>query len=237
MAVASSEFDAYKNSYRDEVQKAITFTGADVDYCTEAKAAALLEACRRHVGVPPGRLEVLDLGCGVGLTDGYLAAAFGGLWGVDVSADCVAAAARRNAGVHYQAYTGGALPFPDGRFDVVFTICVLHHVAPAAWPQFVAEMGRVVRPGGIAVAFEHNPLNPLTRLAVYRCPFDADAVLLGRRRTAALFARAGLDVIDSRYLLFFPFRCRPLQRLERGLSAVPLGGQYYVVGRQAVRAA
>ena len=43
---------------------------------------------------------------------------------------------------------------------------------------FVADMVRVTRPGGLVCVIEHNPLNPLTRLAVNRCPFDADAVLL-----------------------------------------------------------
>ena len=39
-------------------------------------------------------------------------------------------------------------------------------------------MRRVVRPGGLLCIIEHNPFNPLTRLAVVRCEFDRDAVLL-----------------------------------------------------------
>jgi SAM-dependent methyltransferase len=224
------EFDPYKDCYHQEVQKVIAFAGTNLDYCTEAKAIALLDVCRRHLGDPHG-LEVLDLGCGVGLTDQYLAPALGGLWGVDVSAECVAAAARRNPGVHYQAYEGDKLPYPDNRFDVVFAICVMHHVKPAAWRRFTDEMRRVTRPGGITAVFEHNPFNPLTRLAVFRCPFDADAVLLSRRHTARLFAQSGFDVIDGRYILFFPFRARVLQAIERRLGWLLLGGQYYVVGR------
>jgi SAM-dependent methyltransferase len=224
------EFDAYKDCYRQQVQKAIAFSGTDVEYCTEAKATALLDVCQRHLG-DPRKLEILDVGCGVGLIDGYLASAFRELWGVDVSAQCLQVAAQRNPAAHYQVYVGNRLPFPDRRFDVVFAICVLHHVNPNAWQRFVAEMRRVTRPGGIAVVFEHNPHNPLTRLAVSRCPFDADAVLLSCRRTSALFLQAAFEVLDRRFILFFPFRFRVLQALERRLGWLPLGGQYYVVGR------
>jgi SAM-dependent methyltransferase len=224
------EFDSWKDTYQQEVQKVIGFAGTSVDYCTEVKALTLLDVCRRHLG-DPGKLEALDLGCGVGLTDSFLAGDFGELWGIDVSAECVESAARRNPGVHYQAYQGETLPFPDGRFDVVFAICVMHHVEPRSWRSFLDEMRRVTRPNGLNVVFEHNPINPLTRLAVYRCPFDADAVLLSQRRTARLFAESGLEVIDSRYILFFPFRSSLLQRIERTLGWLPLGGQYFVAGR------
>ena len=53
-------------------------------------------------------------------------------------------------------------------------------------------MARVLRPGGIAAIFEHNPLNPLTRRVVSNCVFDEDAVLLRRRRARGLLRQAGL---------------------------------------------
>ena len=53
-------------------------------------------------------------------------------------------------------------------------------------------MRRVVRPGGLVCVIEHNPLNPLTRsLAVSRCEFDSDAVLLGASTTRKLMAAGG----------------------------------------------
>ena len=59
-------------------------------------------------------------------------------------------------------------------------------------PAFVAELARVVRPGGLVVVFEHNPLNPLTRLVVSRVTFDDGVRLLrsGERRLAVRDARA-----------------------------------------------
>lgn len=44
------------------------------------------------------------------------------------------------------------LPFPDGRFDVVHTHQVLHHVADPV--QALREMRRVARPGGLVAARE-----------------------------------------------------------------------------------
>jgi SAM-dependent methyltransferase len=142
-------------------------------------------------------------------------------------------AARSNPKGRYQSYSGEALPFSESAFDVVFAICVMHHVPPPGWGRFVQEMQRVTRPGGLTVVFEHNPKNPLTRRAVNRCPFDADAVLLPLRTTRALFEQAQLEVVERRYILFFPWQTRIFQWMEHRLRGLPLGGQYYVVGRKA----
>ncbi len=224
-------FDAYKDTYRDEVQKAIAFAGQDVDFFTRAKVNHLLDLSRRLLGEPKN-LRVLDVGCGVGLTDRYLLPHFRALSGVDISGESVQVAARNNPDGRYQTYAGDVLPFRDDTFDLVFAICVMHHVPPAGWPPFVQEMQRVVRPGGLTVVFEHNPNNPLTRRAVNRCPFDADAVLLRLGTTKRLFRQAGLELLERRYILFFPWEAPVFKQLERGLGGLPLGGQYYVVGRK-----
>jgi hypothetical protein len=52
-------------------------------------------------------------------------------------------------------------------------------------------MARVTRPGGLICIIEHNALNLLTRLAVNRCPFDADAVLLRSGQSQELLRGAG----------------------------------------------
>lgn len=55
----------------------------------------------------------------------------------------------RGLGVADVYYEGGRLPFADGSFDSVLCSQVLEHVfSPAA---FVAELSRVVRPGGVLV--------------------------------------------------------------------------------------
>jgi SAM-dependent methyltransferase len=42
------------------------------------------------------------------------------------------------------------LPYADGSFDRVFSICVLEHLPPAVRQRLMRELGRVLAPGGIA---------------------------------------------------------------------------------------
>src|SRR4029077_14681519 len=127
------------------------------------------------------------------------------------------------------------LPFEDDAFDLAFAICVLHHIDPPARSAFTAEMRRVVRPGGLVVAIDHNPLNPLTRVAVSRCDFDEGVVLLPRREARRLLVRNDLRPVETPYILFFPWHVEPLRRIERGLSWPALGAQYIAVRRKEVR--
>jgi hypothetical protein len=83
----------------------------------------------------------------------------------------------------------------------------------------------------LTVAFEHNPINPLTRLVVRRCSFGEDAHMLGARELASLFRLANLPVVERGYILLFPARGPRLRRLERSLARLPFGAQYYLAGR------
>jgi SAM-dependent methyltransferase len=228
----TSLFDAYADTYREEVEKATSFARRDHSFFTQAKADALLELAWDLLGDPAG-LRALDVGCGTGETDALLAA-FGELHGVDVSREALRRARARSPGTTYRRYDGERLPYGDGSFDLVFAICVVHHVPPERWRRFAAELSRVVRPGGVAAIVEHNPVNPLTRLVVARCPFDGDARLLGRRRALELLHGAGLAPALHRYILFLPWKSHASRALERRLRSVPLGAQYIVAGRRSV---
>jgi len=178
-------------------------------------------------------LSALDVGAGVGLVDRLVAGSFGELHGIDVSADAVERARRENPDVRYETYGGGRLPYEEGRFDLAFAVCVLHHVALRERPRLVAEMRRVTRPGGLVAVFEHNPLNPLTRLAVARCDFDEDVELMRAGVTARLARHAGLEIVERAFILVFPWRAAPLAFVERRLERLPVGAQYVVAARRA----
>jgi SAM-dependent methyltransferase len=160
-----------------------------------------------------------------------LAGKLGALAGVDVASDLVEAAAEANPWADYRGYEEREpIPHADSSFDLSFAICVLHHVPPGRWGAFVAEMARVTRPGGLVAIFEHNPLNPLTRLTVARCEFDEDAVLLTRRRTRRLMAEEALEIVESPYIIPVPGEGGAARTLDRALARTPLGAQYYVAG-------
>jgi SAM-dependent methyltransferase len=228
----STKFDKYEQSYREEVERSIAFAGVGIDVFTEAKAAALLRLIRNRLG-DPAEVRALDVGCGPGETDAYLVPELAELCGVDISSGVLDAARKRNPSVSYRDYDGDRLPYDDDSFDVAFAICVIHHVPPDRWQSFTAELVRVVRTGGLAVLVEHNPRNPLTRLAVARCAFDDDAVLLSPGTARQLLRDAGLARVESRYIVFHPFRSLLLRRLDHALGRVPLGAQYLCAGEPA----
>ena len=127
---------------------------------------------------------------------------------------------------------GGCLKRTEDATEVGATgVCVVHHVLPAEWPSFFAEMRRILRPGGFACVIEHNPLNPATRLAVLRCPFDDDAVLLRSRMTGKLMRDAGFGDVSSEFFLVLPTANAAARRIERCLSRLPLGAQYACIAR------
>jgi SAM-dependent methyltransferase len=227
----TATFDAYADDYRDVVQRSIAFSGVEQELFTRRKTRHLLDVVRRRLG-PPGEARALDVGCGVGLTDAYLVGRFGVLEGTDVSADAVRRAAEANPSVRYTLSEGDSLPYDDARFDLAFAFCVLHHVPPDERRRFVSEMRRVVRPGGLVVVLEHNPFNPLTRLAVARCDFDEDAVLLTSRTAHRLLRDGGLRPVERRYVILLPTEAPRLVAAERVVAALPLAAQYYVAARR-----
>ena len=70
----------------------------------------------------------------------------------------------------------------------------------------------MTKQGGLFAVYEHNPINPMTRWAVWRCPFDHDAVLLRSGKVRELLRNQGFEIVKCRYLFFMPFDrpCCPL---------------------------
>lgn len=224
------EFDRYANAYRDMHAESIRISGEDPDYFARYKIDELV---RTSKGVRRGSndLAILDFGCGIGgaiprfrqlLPQARLA-------GADVS-EASLAIARESfpAGVQFEAFDGKRLPFDSGTFDIVFTSCVFHHIAPEQRRESLLEIRRVLKSGGEFFFFEHNPWNPLTLRVVRDCPFDENAILLKSPEALDLIQGAGFSAPRVSYTVFFPRFLSALRPLERFLRAVPLGGQYYI---------
>lgn len=224
----SELFDQYRSNYQDVVQSSIDFSGLPHSFFMRAKANLLRELIAQRLG--PAKPAMLDVGCGVGTFHPFLRGTVGRLSGIDVSPASIEQARAHNLDGDYRNFDGRNFPFDDGAFDLVTAICVLHHVAPAEWAHFMNEMRRVVRPGGLICVIEHNPLNPLTRLAVARCEFDRDAVLLSARRARQLMIAGGVRNIGLHHFLLLPWESEPARRIEGALSSIPLGAQYAAFG-------
>ena len=227
----AAQFDRHSADYETAVERAIAFAGQAHDVYLEAKARKLLELAHRRLGAEP--VAALDVGCGIGLVERHLSGSFASLHGVDVSEPMIARARETVPEADFRVSAPDRLPYDDARFELTFTVCVLHHVDQREREALLAEMRRVTRPGGLVVVFEHNPWNPLTRKVVRSCEFDQGVRLLPRREVAAALRVAGLEVTDAEYLLFSPWRGSPVERLERALARVPLGAQYVVAARAA----
>ena len=216
--------------YREDLDRALAFTGTDHELPARARADELVRLVRRHLG-DPGTLDVLDAGCGIGLTDRQLRGRFGSLTGTDVSRPALETAARENPDVRYVEAQRERLPFEDGRFDLVFASSVVQVVPIAERRRFVSELAQVTRAGGLAAVFEHNPYNPATRLAVRRFRSEDPIRMLPPRRVKRLLRASGLVPVESGFFLLAASRRARLLKVERGLRKLPLGAQYYVASR------
>lgn len=228
--MARDEFDAYSDSYTDTVEQSISFSGLSHDFFQQSKALMIQDLLALRLKERP-QPKLLDVGCGVGALHPLISPMFSSVSGVDVSKDSIKRARIDNPANLYQDYDGQTLPYDDNSFDMSLSICVMHHVPPEHWTNFMAELTRVVVPGGLVCLIEHNPINPGTRLSVARCPFDADAVLLGTRKMRGYMQAAGLDDVSTRNFVFFPTNKPAFRSLERRLHWLPLGAQYAAIGR------
>lgn len=228
-------FDNYVENYQQKIQESIDFAGQDADFFIRVKAEMVIDFIKKYCGDGsglPANTKVLDIGCGVGLVDYYLAPVIKDLYGVDIEEGVIDKAKMNNPGVNYSLYNGENLPFDDNSMDFVFAINVMHHVPQSQWQSFILEMKRILRPGGAAVVFEHNPYNPLTLRVVNNCEFDRDAVLLNHNVLSNLFINAKLALAEDAYILFFPFSGKLFRIIEKGLKWIPLGAQHFVIGKK-----
>lgn len=190
-----------------------------------ARRAAFLLA------LAPGR-RVIEVGCGTGLLAADLVQAGLDLVGVDPARGMLARARAR--GVRVVMAVGERLPVRTGAFDVAYNIAVLHHVAAkGAVREVVAEMARVVRPGGLVLVWDHNPRNPYWPFLMRRVPQDVGKErLISLEEIIVAFRSAGInpswrrtgwmpDFVPPRAMPTVAFLERILERIPglRGLSA------------------
>jgi ubiquinone/menaquinone biosynthesis C-methylase UbiE len=102
----------------------------------------------------PGE-QALDVGCGTGALAMAVAQRVGRtgrVVGIDPSAQQIARArakaARRHNPIEFQIAVIEQLPFPDQTFDVVFSTLMMHHLPAPLKRQGLAEIARVLKPGG-----------------------------------------------------------------------------------------
>jgi SAM-dependent methyltransferase len=124
--------------------------GADAEYEEQ-----ILPLIAEHL---IGATRVLDIGCGEGQV-GRLAAGLDTVEmvvGIDQAWAQVHEAARRGGGIRVTRAEAAALPFSNASFDAAVACLVFEHIPDAA--RAIAEVGRVLEPGGRFLFLLNHPL-------------------------------------------------------------------------------
>jgi len=211
----SSHFDTIAGEYDAALPAHV------VEHYLRKRTAYVVANC------PPGR--GLDVGCGTGVLAAQLARAGWTMTGADPSGGMLDVLRARSPEVTAVQASGTALPFPDDAFDVVLSVATLHHIADADdVRRTLAEMVRVVRPGGRVLVWDHNPRNPYWGPLMRRVPQDTgEERLIGEAEVLQGLRGAGAAVVSSRQLGLVPDFVPPralgaAAAVERAVERTPL---------------
>jgi SAM-dependent methyltransferase len=180
--------------------------GADPEYEEQILplAAAELAGCRR----------VLDVGCGDGQVSRLVAAQGADLVvGVDPTWNQIRVAHERGGGAVFARSGAAELPFADGTFDAVVACLVFEHIRDV--DEAIAEVARVLQPGGRFCFFLNHPL-----LQTPNSGWIDDQVLDPPEQ----YWRIGPYLIEDETIeeveknVFIPFIHRPLSRYVNALA-------------------
>jgi ubiquinone/menaquinone biosynthesis C-methylase UbiE len=140
----SDPWEVHAGWWQDEFTE-----GADPEYEEQ-----ILPLAADHLA---GATRVLDVGTGEGQI-ARLAAGTGVevVVGLDPTWAQLEMARSRAGGPAYVRGAAATLPFPGGSFDAVVACLVFEHIQE--YPEAIAEVGRVLRPGGRFLFFLNHPL-------------------------------------------------------------------------------
>jgi len=135
----------------------LSFAGSDPDALVDFYARLIRERCE-SIGLSPQ--AILDEGCTAGRSTRAIERAMPGvqLTGCDLCEGSLRLGALRSveegSRIKLVQCSVESLPFPDASFDVVASHWLWHELPVSAIRQSIAEARRVLRPGGLFVAYD-----------------------------------------------------------------------------------
>ncbi|HEY3478118.1 MAG TPA: class I SAM-dependent methyltransferase [Streptomyces sp.] len=181
VAMTRTAYDTVADSYAETLQDALNENPWD---------RAVLGTFAELVGSGP----VGDLGCGPGRLTGYLASLGLDVFGVDLSPGMVDAARRAHPRLRFEVGSMAALALDDGCLAGALAWYSLIHTPPELLSSVVAELARVLAPGGrLLTAFQVGDERRHISQG-YGHEVSMDAYRLLPDFVADLFAGAGLEV-------------------------------------------
>jgi SAM-dependent methyltransferase len=182
MTKTRTAYDTVADSYAEMLQDALDASPWD---------RAMLGTFAELVGETG---PVGDLGCGPGRLTGYLASLGLDVFGVDLSPGMVDAARRAHPQLRFEVGSLEALALDDGCLAGALAWYSLIHTPPELLPSVVAELARVLAPGGrLLTAFQVGDERRCISQG-YGHEVSLDAYRLQPDFVADTFTASGLEV-------------------------------------------
>ena len=112
--------------------------------------------------------KVLDIGCGTGdltIAAKLQAGPTGEVYGIDAAPEMIEVArykaARKKVDITFKDGLIENIPFPDNMFDMVLSSLMMHHLPDELKEKGIAEIYRVLKPGGRFFCIDLNPPDTL----------------------------------------------------------------------------
>lgn len=146
--------------------------------------------------------RIADIGCGPGHVTGHLAGLGAEVIGVDLSASMIDIARREHPGVTFSVESMTDLELPDDSLAAAVLLYSIIHLTPADRDRAIAEVTRVLQPGGIALLSFHirseefgpGDVNHMT--AWFGHSVDVEGYFLEPHVVLDDLARHGLDIVS-----------------------------------------
>jgi len=167
---------------------------------------------RALAGLPLRGTRALDVGCGMGRWTRWLHARGAHVTGIDPTEEMLEAARRLSPDLDYRRMSATAIGLPDAEFDLVTAVTVVQHLRPEEQRRGMAEIARVLRPGGHALLLDLIDRGDRGPVVFPRAPED----------WIALAREAGLDLVAWRGQEFIPL-VRAGWALANALGKRPAG--------------
>ncbi len=183
--------------------------GADPEYEEQ-----ILPLVTEHL---QGAARVLDVGCGEGQVARHVTDTVAGseVVGVDPSVAQLEVAAERGGGPRYVRAAADRLPVASASCDAVVACLVFEHITNV--DEALAEVGRVLRPGGVFLFLLNHPL-----LQVPGSGWIDDQILGEQYWRIGPYLTEDVTLEELAPGVVLPFVHRPLSRYVNQLSAVGL---------------
>lgn len=197
--------------YDDDFMSAMAGAYLDQTPWTQLRLAAV----RDLVEPAPGD-RVLDLGSAGGAVTHFLSTFGCEPTGVDAEERAVALAATLFPALRFEVADVAALPFPDASFGKAVAADLVEHLEDETFAAMLAEVARVLVPGGTITIYTPNVRHPIEWLKERDLVLARNETHIGLRDAASLaraLAGAGYEVDREEWRPSFFRGIRTIERL------------------------